>query len=200
MCISITMSPACRGKLTVITGPMFSGKTTRLIKEVQKASKGRRVILFKSEIDDRYSSSEVVSHDGISLPALILPRGQGCIKALSQAAKSYDVIAIDEAQFWAGTQGFSEALDGLASNSKQVYAATLNRDSDGDPFNVAKELMAYADRICLLSARCSKCGSRAGFSQRMKNGVETYGKGFLVAGSAAYEARCRRHFVWPSRA
>ncbi len=191
------MKKACG--LIVITGPMFAGKTTRLLKEVQKASKNRSPILFRSQIDNRYSTSDVVSHDGFRLPAITLQGGEGCIPALKAAASKYDVIAIDEAQFWQGTKGFAETLDRI-SDSKTVYVATLNKDADGNPFEISKELVSLADRVCSLESKCSKCGGKAGFSQRIINGKEAYGSVTLVGGSDLYEARCRKHFVRPKPA
>ncbi|MHB1830373.1 MAG: thymidine kinase [Candidatus Micrarchaeaceae archaeon] len=185
------------GKLTVIIGPMFAGKTKRLIKEVQKESKGRKVILFKSAMDNRYSAAEVVSHDGLRMHAEILGNGDACISSLEAAAREYEVIAIDEGQFWQGTKGFADALDRIASNSRSVYVALLNKDIYGNPFEVSKDLVAIADRIHFIESRCSKCGGKASFTQRVINGTETFGDLFVVAGSDLYEARCRRHFVRP---
>jgi len=185
------------GRLIVITGPMFSGKTKRLLEEFQKASRKRKAILYKSGMDNRYSETEVVAHDGSKLPAAILPEGEECIKALREAASRYDVIGIDEAQFWQGTKGFSDALHELVFDSKTVYASMLNKNSDGFPFIISSELIPLADRIYLLEAKCSKCGGRANFTQKVINGVETFGYDISSAGSNRYVARCRRHFVRP---
>ena len=182
--------------LIVITGPMFAGKTTRLLKEVQKASKKGKPILFRSAIDNRYSTTEVVSHDGFKLPAVTLQSGEGCIPALKAAASEYDVIAIDEGHFWHDTKGFAQALDRIA-DSKVVYVAMLNKNANGDPFEISKELISLADRVCSLESRCSKCGGKAGFSQRIIDGNAAYGDFPLVGGSNLYEARCRKHFVRP---
>ncbi len=184
------------GKLIIITGPMFAGKTTTLIKVVQKAlDSGKKTILFRSAIDNRYSTSEVVSHNGARLPGVILPNGEECIKTLNEAAKDHDIIAIDEGHFWQDAEGFSDALDELAFNSKSVYVALLDRKSNGKPFKVASELMPLADNILHLEAKCVKCGDKATFTQRIINGKENFGGNILVGGQEAYEARCRSCFV-----
>ena len=183
------------GKLIVITGPMFAGKTTRLLREMQKASKNRKAILFKSGIDNRGGDSYIMTHDGTRMPATVLPDGERCIATLKEISKNYDVIGIDEGQFWKASPGFSRALDELASGSKLVFVELLNLRADGKPFDVSMELMPLADRIYLLQARCSKCGKRANFTQRVMNGRETFGDEFVIGGSECYKARCREHFV-----
>ena len=185
------------GKLIVITGPMFSGKTTRLLKEVRKASKNKKAVLFRSAMDKRYSATEVVSHDGMRLPAMTLESGQGCISTLKEVANDYDVIAIDEGQFWQETGGFADALDDLAYGSKRVYVAMLNKDANGNPFRISKDLLPLADTIYCLESKCSKCKGKANFSQRIMNGIEVHGDDFVVGGSDVYEPRCRKHFVRP---
>ncbi len=185
------------GKLIIITGPMFAGKTTRLIKEMRNAQKSKkRVILFKSAIDNRYSESEVVSHDGDKLPAATLPDGEKCIETLLEAAKNYDVIGIDEGHFWDTTDGFAKTLNEIAFKSKSVYVSMLNRHSDdGNSFNVANELLPLADYVDFVKTKCSKCGKRASFTQRITPYPVLDGKIAYVGGKGDYEARCRTCFT-----
>jgi thymidine kinase len=187
------------GELIVITGPMFAGKTKMLLEKFQKASRKRRAILFKSGMDNRYSETEVVAHDGTRLPAAILPDGEECIRTLKEARNKYDIIGIDEGQFWQDTKGFSYALHELVFDSKTVYVSMLNKNSDGHPFSTSMELIPLADRVYVLRAECSKCGGKANFTQKVINGVETFGYDISSAGSNRYEARCRRHFVRPGK-
>ena len=186
------------GRLVIITGPMFAGKTTKLLSEMQKAvGLKMRIILFKSALDNRYSTSEVVSHDGARLPATTLPNGEEGIKALAEAAKNYEVIGVDEGHFWDDTKGFAQALNEIAFQSKSVYVSMLNRRSDGKPFNVAKELMPLADHVHFITAKCSKCGRRATFTQRITPYSTINGKVSYVGGKGDYEARCRSCFTAP---
>ncbi len=184
------------GKLIVITGPMFAGKTTRLIEELKGEAHDRKVILFKSQMDNRKSATDVVTHDGLSMPAQILPNGEECARVLRQAAREYEVIGIDEGQFWKASPRFSETLEEIVSkHSKTVYVALLNRRADGKPFDVSMKLLPLADTVYSLEASCSKCGGPATMTQRLVNGVEAFGEEFVVGGSEKYEARCREHFV-----
>lgn len=185
-----------KGRLIVITGPMFAGKTTLLLKELANQAAGRKTILFKSDMDNRRSISDVVTHDGISMPAVILPNGDQCAKVLRQAAIDYEVIGIDEGQFWKDSAKFCETIDEIVSEqSRTVYVALLNRRADGKPFDVSSRLLPLADRVHLLEASCSKCAGPATMTQRLVNGLEVFGEEFVVGGSEKYEARCREHFV-----
>ena len=186
------------GKITIITGPMFAGKTTKLISEMLKARKqNKRTVLFKSAVDTRYSKSEVVSHDGLKLEAQILPEGQECLTTLRNAAANYDIIGIDEGHFWDGTRGLPELLDDLAFGSKSIYISMLNRKSiDGKAFDIGKELIPIADKIHHLESKCAKCGKGATFTQRIVSNKDDKNES-LVGGIEAYEARCRKCFIRP---
>ena len=184
------------GKLIVITGPMFAGKTTRLIDELKREARDRKVILFKSQMDNRKSTRDVVTHDGLSMTAQVLPDGEECAKVLKQAALEYEVIGIDEGQFWKASPRFSETLEEMVSkHSRTVYVALLNKRADGKPFDVSMNLLPLADTVYSLEANCSICGGPATMTQRLVNGAEAFGEEFIVGGSEMYEARCREHFV-----
>ncbi len=183
------------GKLIVITGPMFSGKTTKLISEISKArKKNLRAVVLKSAIDTRYSRSDVVSHDGLKLPAMVLPDGEACIPVLRRIACDYDVIGIDEGHFWDGVPGLAAALDDLAFDSKIIYVSMLNRKNMGTSFDIGEKLLPLADHIYSLGAHCSQCGRKAAFTQRITN-YRTGGKQKFVGGAGDYEPRCRTHFM-----
>ncbi|MCL4365526.1 thymidine kinase [Candidatus Marsarchaeota archaeon] len=189
------------GKIVVIIGPMFAGKTTRLLKEIQKARKGsRKAVLFKSGIDNRYGESEVVTHDGARLPAMVLPDGERCISVLRKAAKEYDIIGIDEGQFWDNTDGLVEELNRLASNSKSIYISMLNskavyipmlnRKLKGELFDIGYELLACADHIYTLRSKCWKCGRKASFTQRITPWPKSNNMADFVGGAKDYQPIC----------
>ena len=53
-----------QGRIEVICGSMFSGKTEELIRRLKRARIARqRVEIYKPAIDTRYSDEDVVSHD-----------------------------------------------------------------------------------------------------------------------------------------
>lgn len=185
------------GKIVVITGPMFAGKTTKLMQEIARVRKtGKKVAIFKSSFDKRYSRSNIVSHDGKGMAAMLLPKGRRCIRTMKEASQKYDIIAIDEGHFWDNTDGFAEAVAAIASVRKEVYVSMLDRNWEGKMFKISRDLQYIADRVYVLKATCKKCGSRnAQFSQR----IAPVSKGATfretAGGPEAYEPRCVECFV-----
>jgi thymidine kinase len=188
-----------KGKLVVISGPMFSGKTSRLIELLEREMiAGRKIELFKPEIDKRYSQAEVVTHKGAKLPAKVLPLSEEGVSKILEFGKAVDAVGIDEAQFWPLESKLPEILDQIAFSGKIVYVSVLNRDHAGLPFGIAMELMARADYVQSLNAVCARCGSDdAYFTQRVIAGKEVFGERVKVGGKELYEPRCRRCFVKP---
>ncbi|PYB67818.1 thymidine kinase [Thermoplasma sp. Kam2015] len=187
------------GKIITITGPMFSGKTSRLIELMERhILAGRNVTLFKPEIDSRYSENEVVTHKGMKLPAIIAPTDERFGEFLDAHAKNSGILGFDEAQFWKPSARLPQRLEDLANSGRIVYVAALNRDHFGNPFRITADILAISDEIYVLSAVCSKCGNDAIFTQRIINGVPAFGEIIRIGGKDLYEPRCRNCFVWPS--
>jgi len=189
------------GRLEVITGPMFAGKTEELLRRVKRAQIARKnAVLFKPKLDTRYASDRVSTHDGQSLPCYILPASvsfsifthfipQGLLE-------SVDVVAFDEAQFFG--QEFPELCETLVRLGKRVIVAGLDLNFRGEPFGPMPALLALADEVLKLTAVCTICGNPATRSQRLVNGKSvTEGPLVLVGGLETYEPRCREHFVAP---
>ena len=188
------------GFLEVITGPMFAGKTTELIKRVERqAFAKRKVALFKPSIDNRYSEDEVVAHNGLKYRAFVLPTNEKGVERMVEITKGegYDVIGVDEVQFF--PPSVVSALNDLADSGVYVIASGLNLDFKGDPFPVMKELLVRADNIVHLTAVCTVCGRPATRSQRLIDGKPAPRDSpvILVGGRESYEARCREHHFVP---
>lgn len=166
------------GRLTVIAGPMFAGKTTALLDRVDEAiQNGFAVDVYKPTLDTRHAQAEVVSHDGRRHPA------QWIAPNLSTLLKSADVVAIDEAQFLS-----EEAIEialGLVGQGCSVILAGLDLTWKGTPFGHLPSFMAFADKVVKLRARCA-CGKSACRSYRLVRSEETV----LVGGVGMYEPRC----------
>src|SRR5438046_6433406 len=87
-----------RGRIEVICGSMFSGKTEELIRRVKRAQIARqRVQVFKPRLDDRYAAEQVASHDGLLYQAIATGDTDELRATLDPDAT---VIAIDEVQFF----------------------------------------------------------------------------------------------------
>ncbi|AHF80074.1 thymidine kinase [Thermococcus paralvinellae] len=186
------------GFLEVITGPMFAGKTTELIKRIERQMFAKRkAALFKPSIDNRYSESEVVAHNGLRYEAYVIPTTEEGVKMIYNITKKekLEVIGVDEVQFFPFS--IVETLNKLADEGIYVIAAGLNLDFKGDPFPVTKELLVRADNIVYLTAICTVCGAPATRSQRLINGKPAPRDSpvILVGGLESYEARCRKHHI-----
>lgn len=186
------------GRLIIITGPMFSGKTSRLIELLEREIlAGRNTLLFKPEIDKRYDTTFVTTHKGMRLPAIVLNTDNDGVRKMYELSKNVDVIGIDEAQFWNHDSILPEIADKIASENKIVYVAALNKNHTGTPFKTSMEIIARADQVYSLTAVCARCGEDATFTQRVMNGKEVFGEQIKVGGIESYEPRCRKCFVYP---
>jgi thymidine kinase len=178
------------GTVTAIVGNMYAGKSTRLLHYLKRAKIGnKRVKLFKPSIDNRYSEGEVVSHDGVSFPAVVIDS----FKPLYDVV-DVDIVFIDEVQFF--DPDIWRAVNALAALGIDVVVAGLSTDYMGQPFETSARLAMIADRIEKLTAVCVKCGDDAVWTQMVLDGAEvTDGERVQVGGSELYEPRCRRCFV-----
>jgi thymidine kinase len=182
------------GKLTVITGPMASGKTLELIVALKKEEiRGRKVLMVKSEIDRRNPDAEVSSRMGLSFPAIYLGTGY-------EIPEEADVVGIEEAQFF--NYYIVNIVRRLLRNNVDVYVTGLNSSSKGKPFNGMQELLGIADDIKFLTAVCQQCGAPATRTQKLVDGqIETsWRRDIEVEGAdetVVYEPRCNRCWEYP---
>lgn len=183
------------GWVEVICGSMFSGKSEELIRRVRRAQFAKqRIAVFKPQIDNRYSEEAVVSHNGTTVIAHPIEKTEEMWDYISD---EYDVIAIDEAQFFG--EDIIETVQNLASHGFRVILAGLDQDFKGVPFGPMPFLMAIAEHVTKLQAVCSECGSPASRTQRLINGEPAKADDpiILVGASEAYEPRCRHHHSVP---
>jgi len=178
------------GWIEVIAGVMFSGKSEELLRRVRRASIARkRVHLFKSHLDDRYSGLYAVSsHDGRSAEAIPVDSSQQIALRVDPAAQ---VVAIDEAQFL--DDGIVPLATSLACRGRRVIVAGTDTDFRGEPFGAMPQLMAVAEVVTKLHAICVLCGSPASRNQRLIDGrpAPYDSPTIMVGGRESYEARCR---------
>jgi thymidine kinase len=182
------------GKLEIICGSMFSGKTEELMLRLRRAEYAKKnVITIKHQIDNRKSFACIVSHNGVMREAL--PIGS-CLDSLdilrNAATESADVIGIDEIQFF--PESVIPILLKMVTDGKRVILAGLDLDFRCEPFSIVPALMARACEVTKLRAICVVCGHDANFTQRLINGLPaSYDDAtILVGGEECYEARCRQ--------
>ncbi len=197
-CHAVPMGSVERvGRVEVVCGPMFAGKTEELLRRVRRAViAGRQVIVLNHALDTRHGTDRLASHVGIDFPAVAVADAGEIERAVPEAA---DVIAIDEAQFFG--LPLLPVIDRLARRGLVVIVAGLDVTFDGHPFEPLPSLMALAERVDKLTAICTVCGEEAVFHVRLD--VPTVGADALVpaniGGTDIYQARCRRHFAMPTR-
>jgi len=170
------------GRIEVVCGSMFSGKTEELIRRLRRAQFAKqKVEIFKPAIDVRYSEEEVVSHD----KSHILSTPIDSSASILLLSSDYDVVGIDEAQFF--DMGLPDVCNELANRGVRVIVAGLDMDYKGIPFGPMPALCAIADDVTKVHAICVRCGSLAYVSHRTIEGSQRV----LLGETQEYEPLCR---------
>lgn len=174
------------GRIEVICGSMFSGKTEELIRRLRRAKFARQSVeIFKPAVDVRYSAVDVVSHDDNSIPSTPVESAQNILLL----ASNVQVVGIDEAQFF--DDGLVDVCNQLANSGVRVIVAGLDMDYQGNPFGPMPKLMAIADDVLKVHAVCVRCGALAQFSHRLAK----TDKLVLLGETDSYEPLCRSCFL-----
>ena len=171
-----------QGRIEVVCGSMFSGKTEELIRRLKRAIFAKqKVVIFKPSIDTRYSEADVVSHDHNSISSTPVSSPKSILKL----AQNFDVVGIDEAQFF--DKGLTNVCDQLANQGIRVIVAGLDMDYLGVPFGPIPDLSAIADEVTKVHAICVRCGALAYLSHRLTHNSERV----LLGEQSEYEPLCR---------
>lgn len=181
------------GRIEVICGSMFCGKTEELLRRVRRAVIAKqKVQVFKHDIDNRYSVQHVTSHNGQNTKAVPV---RSADEIRNKLAVDTTVIAVDEVQFF--DDEIISLADELADQGVRVILAGLDLDFRAEPFGPMPELLCIAEHVTKLHAICVVCGEDATRTQRLVNGEPArYDDPVILVGAKeAYEARCRQHHV-----
>ncbi|MEK6610874.1 MAG: thymidine kinase [Gemmatimonadota bacterium] len=178
------------GWLEVISGVMFAGKSEELIRRVRRAVIAKRKVqVFKSHLDDRYSGVFTVSsHDGTIVEAEPV---QSSLEIMERVRADTEVVAVDEAQFL--DHGIVSVANALADRGVRVILAGTDSDFRAEGFGAMPDLMASAEIVDKMHAICVVCGGPATRNQRLINGKPAPYESpqIMVGGRESYEARCR---------
>ncbi len=174
-----------KGRLEVICGSMFSGKTEELLRRLKRAViAGQKISLFKPAIDRRFHDQMVVSHDNNRYEAMAVNDSSEILGLV----RHEQVVGIDEAQFF--EPGLTKTVEQLLKLNKRVVIAGLDLDSNGEPFGSMPALMASAEYVTKVHAICVKCGDIATFTfKKIRNNQQVE-----LGAKELYEARCRACF------
>lgn len=192
-----------KGKITVITGPMFSEKSGELISRCMKLEQfgGKSVKAYKPSEDIRFSTDEIVSRTGLRYPATNIPKllPTAVVEQILNETENVSVVAFDEAQFF--KKPIMYLVEELAYRGKHVIIDGLNTDYRGKEFGYMGGLLAIADEIERLYAFCAVCKSEdAIYTQRFESGIPAkLGAIVQLGDSESYEPRCRSCYVPPHK-
>lgn len=174
------------GRIEVVCGSMFSGKTEELIRRMKRAKFAhQKVEIFKPAIDVRYSEEDVVTHEGQAISSTPVDNSSSILLLGSDC----DVIGIDEAQFF--DENLPSVCTQLAEKGIRVIAAGLDMDFKGVPFGPMPALMAIADDVTKVHAICVRCGAQAYVSHRLVDND----KRVLLGEVNEYEPLCRECYA-----
>ena len=174
------------GWIEVICGSMFSGKTEELLRRVKRAKLAKQKIkIFKPKQDIRYSKKKVTSHDNNSLKSKPI----NSPSKILEIAEKFDVIGIDEAQFF--DESIVEVCNKLDDSGKRVIVAGLDMDYMGKPFGPMPNLLAIAEYVTKVHAICTRSGKMASYTHR----IAKSDKLILLGDTRKYEALSRKEFI-----
>ena len=170
------------GRIEVVCGSIFSGKTDELTRRMKRAKFAKqKVEIFKPAIDTRYSDNDVVSHDQNAIPSTPVETSSSILLLSSDI----EVVGIDEAQFL--DMGLVDVCNELANRGVRVIVAGLDMDFRGVPFGPMPALCAIADDVTKVHAICVRCGNLAYLSHRLVQND----KRVLLGEKMEYEPLCR---------
>ncbi|GIX78626.1 thymidine kinase, cytosolic [Caerostris extrusa] len=149
-----------KGHVQVIFGPMFSGKTTELIRRLKKYQiANHKCLIIKYPHDTRYSEKEISTHDKQTLDAVSV----GILSDLKNQTEHYSVIGIDEGQFFSDIVSFSEEM---ANNGKIVIVAALDGTYQRKGFSNILQLIPLAENVIKLTSVCMLCFGDASYTKK----------------------------------
>jgi len=175
--------------LEIITGNMFSGKTSELIRRLKRYRLlYDRVVVVNSTKDTRSNDDVIHTHDDVNFNCIKV--NQLADTLLDKGFCESEVVAIDEAQFFSNLKDFVGMCLFL---KKKVLLAGLDADYKQDKFGEILDCIPMADSVTKLSALCMHCkdGTPGPFTKRIVDTREIE----VIGGSDAYEAVCRTHLL-----
>jgi thymidine kinase len=187
------------GKLELIIGNMFSGKTSELVRRINRTrSINKRILVINYIGDNRYSSDSIATHDQTKVKCLKVAKLNDIPIGM---LNDYDSFFIDEGQFF--TDLYTYALLLVETYHKHVVVSGLDGDADRKMFGDLIKLIPICDSVDKLTAYCTKCnnGRIAPFTKKKNSNDNTDNTDVInntdvidIGGSDKYIAVCRYHY------
>lgn len=173
------------GSLQLFVGPMYAGKTSKLIETYEECidSENRVIVLTHSD-EIRYSIDKLSTHDQKKIDCFKCDTISSFINEKADAIKECKVILIDEGQFF---KDLLEILPLINQLHKHVYVFGLDGDFKRNKFGQILDLIPHCDRIEKLHAKCNVCSNQAIFSHRTNDSSEQV----LIGNETIYQPLCR---------
>jgi thymidine kinase len=173
------------GSLQLFVGPMYAGKTSKLIETYEECidSENRVIVLTHSD-EIRYSIDKLSTHDQKKIDCFKYDTITSFINEKADAIKECKVILIDEGQFF---KDLLEILPLINQLHKHVYVFGLDGDFKRNKFGQILDLIPHCDRIQKLHAKCNVCSNQAIFSHRTNDSSEQV----LIGNESVYQPLCR---------
>ena len=177
----------------IFCGPMFSCKTTFLLSQLDKFKyQNRKIFAFKPQVDDRYSTTEIVTHVGWRRDCTLIGTGTELIQRLAEQTGEHEdsdniVVAVDELFM---VPGIADSLIWLFNSGITIVVSTLDMSFNCHPFDEVVKVLPWATKVKKCVAVCSVCQRDANYTWR-KPGAHS--GDIVVGGGEMYEARCYEH-------
>ena len=180
------------GSLELYIGPMFSGKSTMLIRKANIfKSIGKKVFAINHSFDTRYANKKIITHDKLSIDCIMVSNLETILKndEYRKAFLDSDIVCTEELQFFTSLQFIKDAVE---KYNKKVIATGLDGDYQRKAFPSILEIIPFCDTVTKLQGFCKMCsdGTPGIFTKRIVKNDST----ILVGGSESYICVCRKHF------
>jgi len=179
-----------RGTLEVFAGPMYAGKTSKLLQRVLWLNhQHKKVLVIKPASDNRYSEDTIVTHNQLSYPCVSFSEFSEIKDHYNIMPYNFNTVCLDEVQFMNTTQTLSGVEEWL-QNGVNVICVGLDQDSRGIPFETTSQLLGLAEKATKITTICNTCGKPATKTYRLK----AQGDRVQVGSMGMYEPRCLEHW------
>jgi len=178
-------------EFVIFTGPMFGGKTTKLLSVIDRYFlKKTNIMCFKPGIDSRYGEDHINTHNGGKIPAIRVSHGLEISRHVMDTKPSMrpSVVAVDEAFM---IPGCAQALIAQFKQGRTVLVSSLQLASSGESLEEVQSMMPFATKIEICPAVCTICGADAYYTTKTGGRPE---QEVEVGGLELYQPRCFKHF------
>ena len=177
------------GRIEIVLGCMWSGKSTELIRQAKRYSSiGKEIMIINHKSDERYGKNIVSTHDCNKITCISVNNLNHIIA--SAEYQNTEIILIDEAQFFNDLYSF--VVSSADNDDKTLIIFGLDGDFEKNPFGDILKLIPHSEKVTKLNALCQICRDEtsASFTKRITDEKDVH----LVGAESTYMAVCRKHY------